>query len=420
MVLEDFYRRPATLARLRLPPLGPLLDGFCEWLGRQGFSRSVLHRRLWQVSHFNEYLRRRGIKEARDVETIHGERFIHNHLPHSRCPGRRGPRHDYAPSSVRSIIEYLSEQGLLACPSLPSRPYQELLQEFLEYLKCERSLEVRTLKVYRECVTALLEALGAPVAERVLKLSPEQVLSFFKNYTQGKGPDPRRRLRGILRLFFRFCLQKGYMERDLTEALPPMRTYKLSGVPRGISEEDASKTLSSIERTTPGALRDFAILQLLHTYGVRGIQIRVLRLDDIRWSENQIRFSACKRGKEVLEPLTDEVGESLLEYLQNGRPKKAPYAEVFLTDRTPVRPLSSAAVSALVARRILQAGVSKPTGCSHAFRHGFATRMLQHGQPLKTIADFLGHRDINTTFIYTKVDLPTLRQLPLDWPEVHP
>ncbi len=419
MVLEDFWRRPATLAQLRLPPLGPLMDGFCEWLGRQGFSRFTLRRRLWQVSHFNEYLRRQGVTDARGVETSHGERFIHNHLRRCRCPERHGRRHDGAQSSVRSIIEYLLEQGLLACPSLPSPPYQELLQEFLEYLKSERNLALRTLKAYQECVTALLEALGVPVAERLSKLSPEQVLAFFKNYTQGKGPELRRRLRGILRSFFRFCLQKGYLERDLTETLPPMRTYKLSGVPRGISEEDASKTLLSIDRTTPGALRDFAILQLLHTYGVRGVQIRVLRLDDIQWRENQIRFSACKRGKEVIEPLTDEVGESLLEYLQNGRPQ-APYAEVFLTERAPLRPLSSAAVSALVARRIRQAGVSQPKGGSHAFRHAFATRMLQHGQPLKTIADFLGHRDLNTTFIYTKVDLPTLRHLPLDWPEVQP
>ena len=145
--------------------------------------------------------------DARGVETSHGERFIHNHLPRCRCPERHGRRHDGAQSSVRSIIEYLSEQGLLACPSLPSPPYQELLQEFLDYLKSERNLALRTLKAYRECLTALLEALGAPVTERLSKLSPEQVLAFFKNYTQGKGPELRRRLRGVLRSFFRFCLQ---------------------------------------------------------------------------------------------------------------------------------------------------------------------------------------------------------------------
>jgi site-specific recombinase XerD len=65
-----------------------------------------------------------------------------------------------------------------------------------------------------------------------------------------------------------------------------------------------------------------------------------------------------------------------------------------------------------------KAGVNTYPLGSHAFRHGFASRMLEHGQSLKTIADMLGHRDINTTFIYTKVDLKTLRQLPFDWPQV--
>jgi site-specific recombinase XerD len=74
----------------------------------------------------------------------------------------------------------------------------------------------------------------------------------------------------------------------------------------------------------------------------------------------------------------------------------------------------------MVAQRLHEAGVHPPRAGSHGFRHGFATRMLQNGQSLKAIADLLGHRNINTTFIYTKVDLAALHQLPLEWPEVSP
>ena len=74
-------------------------------------------------------------------------------------------------------------------------------------------------------------------------------------------------------------------------------------------------------------------------------------------------------------------------------------------------------MTAIVARAMRRAGVTEITRGSCSFRHAFATRMLQHGQSLKVIADMLGHRDINTTFIYTKVDLKTLSSLPLDWPE---
>jgi len=228
----------------------------------------------------------------------------------------------------------------------------------------------------------------------------------------------RRSVQGTLRTFFRFCAKQGYLKRDLTQAVPRIRSYKLSSVPRGLSDEDAQKVLHAIDRTTPAGLRDFAIIQLLNTYGVRGGQVRVLRLEDIQWRQNRIRFPALKGGKEVVEPLIDEVGEALLEYLRHGRPD-AKHGEVFLTACAPFHPLrSSTNVSTMVAERMRRAGVSGCPMGSHVFRHAFASRMLRHGQSLKTIADMLGHRHINTTFIYTKVDLETLTQLPLDWPEV--
>lgn len=249
-------------------------------------------------------------------------------------------------------------------------------------------------------------------------MSSEDVITFLTQQGQGKSPSRCRRLQGVLRSFLRFCLQKGYFECDLAAAVPCIRSYKLSGVPRGISESDALKALECIDRTTPKGRRDFAIIQVLHTYGVRGGQVRALRLSDICWRENRIRFSPNKRGKEVIEPLTNQVGESLLDYLRDGRPQVA-YPEVFLTARPPFRPLRTPGViSIMVSRRLSLAGVSNPSRGSHIFRHAFATRMLQHGQSMKTIADLLGHRNINTTFIYTKVDLQALRDATLEWPEV--
>ncbi len=418
MALEDIVLRPDERARFRLPPLGSQMDGFCDWLSRQDFSQGAMHRRACQASHFNDYLRRKGIKEGQDVETSLAERFIGEHLPRCRCRRHYGGRQLRTPGSLRSFQDYLSERGLFAPSSQPSTPRQQFLQQYLDYLKCERNLADTTINQHQQYLTPLLDELGAAPTKRLRKLSPEQVLAFFTNHGQDRGPSVRRCIQGTLRVFLSFCLKQGYLKRDLTQAVPKIRTYKLSGVPRGVSDEDAHKTLECIDRTTPIGQRDFAIIQLLHTYGVRGGQLRALRLDDIQWRQDQIRFRAHKGGKEVIEPLTDEVGESLLEYLRHGRPL-APYPEVFLTTSRPFRPLRSAStLSLIVAQRMAQAGVSKPKAGTHTFRHGFASRMLQQGQSIKTIADLMGHRNINTTFIYTKVDLKTLRQLPLDWPEV--
>lgn len=417
MVLEDLFRRPSTLTRLRLPPLGPMMDGLCEWLGCRGYSPHGIRRRMRQVSHFNRYLRRRSVEDVQDVTPRHAERFIEKHAPPCRCRGRHRHRNGGPSNSMRYLIDYLSESGLLVLPSLPSSPKQELLQEYLDHLKYERHLAETTIDTHRKYLTPVLEELGAAPVKALHKLTPEKVLALFTNHVRDREVSSRRNVRGVLRSFLRFGHQKGYLERDLAEVVPQIRRYRMSDVPRGVSDEDARKTLEGINRTTPVGRRDFAMIQLLYTYGVRGSQLRALRVEDIQWRESRIRFPACKRGKEVMEPLSEEVGESLLDYLRDGRPH-ALYPEVFLTVHRPYRPLRAAArLSAIVAERMRRAGVSRPKG-SHAFRHGFATRMLQHGQSIKTIADLLGHRNINTTFIYTKVDMETLRQLPLGWPEV--
>ncbi|MDA2933342.1 tyrosine-type recombinase/integrase [Acidobacteria bacterium AH-259-D05] len=172
-------------------------------------------------------------------------------------------------------------------------------------------------------------------------------------------------------------------------------------------------------RSRPVGRRDYAMVLLLDTYGVRGAHIRALCLEDIQWRRSRIRFRSCKGGKDILDPLTDEGGESLLDYLRHDRPKTV-HREVFLTDSAPFHPLKADTLYTMIASRMRRVGVTGAALGPHALRHAFASCMLKSSQSLKTIADMLGHRTLNSTFIYTKVDFKTLQQLPLDWPEVYP
>jgi site-specific recombinase XerD len=228
-------------------------------------------------------------------------------------------------------------------------------------------------------------------------------------------------MQSALRTFLRFCWHQGYIQQRLDRAVPTLRTYKLATVPRGLTDQQAQQVLGGIHRNTDAGRRDYAILQLLYTYGVRNAQVRALRLEDIDWPQNQILFKASKRGKDIRLPLTPEVGQSLLDYLYNSRPPCS-CPQVFLTCRAPYHPLSNSnSLSAIVQRHIRTAGIDIPNEGAYAFRHGFATRMLQQGHSLKAIADMLGHRHLGTTFIYTKVDFNALKQVALEWPrEVSP
>ncbi len=418
MPLEDLFRSREALKRFRMAPLGAEMDRFGEWLREQGFCRDVVRRRVWQVSHFNQYLRDGGLQAAREVDEELAQQFIGQHLPRCRCGGGRRRQHGEVPRSVRCSLTYLCERDLLApCPQ-PALELPGVLEEFLEYLKGEGGRAQRTIDLHRRYLLAFLEEVGVASDRQALaQLRPEQVQAGFAHVTEGRGKSLPRRLQGILRNFFRFAHQHGSLQRDLAQAVPPIRSYRLSHVPQGLSEQQARKLLEGIDRTTALGRRDFAILQLLDTYGVRGGQIRALRLQDLRWREQQIHFPAHKGGKPVRVPLTEAAGEAVLEYLRQGRPP-APYPEVFLTAKAPIHPLTEpSTVSVMVASRLRQAGIDGSAKGSHAFRYGFATRMLAQGQSLKTIADLLGHRHINSSFLYTKVDLSRLRDLPLPWPE---
>ena len=225
-------------------------------------------------------------------------------------------------------------------------------------------------------------------------------------------------MQAALRTFFRFCHAQAYTPHRLDEAVPSLRAYTLATVPKALTDEQARSVLANMFPPSSDAeRRDYALLQLLYTYGVRGGQIGRLQLDDIHWATDEILFRAMKGGKDVLMPLARPVGEAILDYLSNSRPQVA-LKEVFLTSRAPYRPLmASNAISAIVRRRLTQAGIQLESMGSCAFRHCFASRMLRHGQSIKSIADLLGHRDIRTTFIYTKVDFQRLRAVALDWPE---
>ena len=416
MALELIFVSPRMLRKLRSGPLGQLLDGYCDWLLEYGFSRSTIRNHLSNASHLNDFLeasKPAGWQRlsAEDVNGFLGEyplRF------RSREPSDNHLRR--VQWSINRFIKYLKQLQLFDS-SAESDIFHPLLDPYIEWMRDYQHAAPGTLDIRSHSLSQFLQWLSPrATADGMSELTPETVERFFLSYAQKMGRSARRSMQSALRTFFRFCLHRGLVKRPLDCAVPALRTYKLATVPRGLTDEQARKILNSINRDSNAGRRDYAICRMLFTYGVRGGQVRALRLQDIDWAADLILFKALKNGKDSLLPLTGEVGESLLNYLQNGRPSCV-HNEVFLTTRAPYHPLpSSNTLSSIVSRHIRAAGISCHSKGAHAFRHNFATRMLQKGHSLKEIADVLGHRHLGTTFIYTKVDFNALKQVGLAWP----
>lgn len=417
MALELVFECPRTLSRLSNGPLGKLLDGFCNWLLSHGYRRGTIRKHLFNVSHLNEHLGgpRCGFRESLSSRDVAG--FFKTYPLLCRRQGALQGRVRRVRYSINRFLYYLRGSGLLD-PSSGQQIYQPLMAAYLKWMRDYQHASKGTIGVRCHSITQFLEWLGPEaVPEGLLRLSSDRIEEFFISYAQSMGRSARRSMQSALRTFLRFCLHNGYIEQPLDRAVPTLRTYKLATVPHGLTDIQAQQVLRCINRNSHVGRRDYAIVLLLYTYGVRGGQVRALRLEDIDWAQNQILFKASKHGKDSLLPLTDEVGEALLDYLQYSRPPYA-YPHVFLTCRAPYHPFPhSSSLSAIVDRRIRVAGIEIPSKGAHAFRHCFATRMLHKGHSLKAVADVLGHRHLQTTFIYTKVDFNALKQVPLEWPE---
>lgn len=304
---------------------------------------------------------------------------------------------------------------------VPPNSASELLDEYAECWRRVRHLMPETIREHRTYLDRFVEVNTFDCSEQLLEwLCGSHLLRFAVDYAQTHGPGSQRWMQESLRNFLRFCHYRGYISAALWHAVPSRRRRRLDHIPKSLPDESIEQLLASIDRNCPLGRRDTAIILTATTYGVRGVQLRTLQLEDIDWQAEEIHFNAAKGGKALRLPLTATVGNAILDYLQRGRSNEAPYSEIFLQARAPFKPFRwSGSFSNIVSRRLQQAGIELPEGVSrglHGFRHAFAARLTGR-EPLKHIADLLGHRDIGSTFIYTKVNFDELADTALPWPE---
>lgn len=293
-----------------------------------------------------------------------------------------------------------------------------VLHQFAEWLRFDRCLQPGTVTIRLTSGREFLRTIagGADSQACIRALTPSSVESYFVGYAATAGYASRRNMACALRLFLQFSGDRRWVDPALREAVPTLRTYRLDRVVRGIEDQQIRRLLDAVSGSSPGEIRDRAILLILATYGVRRCQICALRLDDIQWGTRRILFREQKGGKPVEHELSAPAAQALARYLREVRPR-IDHPEVFLRLERPILPLGRAAVSQAVRRRFEQAGIKSTSKGTHLFRHAFATRQLREGRSLKIIADLLGHRSLTSTTIYTKVDQPALREVAVEWPE---
>lgn len=298
--------------------------------------------------------------------------------------------------------------GRWQAPLVVPPPYADRIAAYRDYMSRERGLASATVDRRCQVVQKFLDRLAdkrQPLDQVTAVQVDDALIHAIK-----EGRLARITVRTYataLRAFFHYAETNGWCRRGLAGSIRGPRLFAQEGLPSAPSWEDVCRLLATTEGDEPQVIRDRAILLLLTTYGCRAGDVVRLRLEDIDWQRERIHFTRSKQRRTQTYPLAASVGEALVRYLKV-RPRSH-HREVFLRLVAPLRPLSSITVWWVVGPRLRTLGVSLRHHGPHALRHACATHLLKQGFSLQQIGQYLGHRDLECTQRYAKVDIDGLR-----------
>jgi integrase/recombinase XerD len=396
-----------------------------EQLTLARYAPTVIVRYVVFARVFLRYLAKRHVR-LDEVEPAH----VSKHLT---CELRRyRQRHGRAPTSmirwrsshtagIHQLLRVVRGRWPIAptARSASEAYSNDLLGEFARWLHEQRGLAVRSIDVLVAEARRFLAWYVGTAGE--IDLAALR-LSDIDAYVQSRCPALRRVSRKNvtqqLRCFLKFLHITGRTASDLAAGVISPMLYTCEAMPSLLDPEQIRAVLASTRQDhSAKGRRDYAILLLLATYGLRAGEIAQLRLEDVDWHADRLSVRHTKTGFGSVLPLVPAVGDALLAYLRRGRPVTNA-REVFVHAKAPYRPFSrGSSLYLLVRLRLEAAGVSPPGKCGpHTFRHARAVSLLRASVVTKTIGDLLGHRSAESTRPYLKLATDDLREVALEIP----
>ncbi len=404
--------RPRSHPQWRaLPIIGPLLDEFLRWLQDKHYTLLTIASYLQVLPKLVDWLHRRRIKTL--------SQLTHQDLQLAYDQYRPGKQ---APSWVIGALDrFLCECHLVSQGDVPKpTPVEVEVVSFEHYLRQSRGLTETTIHNHAGLLRRFLQFLRIDQHPGGLhRLQVVQVEGFLRQSARTNNRFSLQHIVATIRAFLRWQHAQGVLSRPLHLRIDTPRVYRGERLPRALPWARVQALLQSIDRSDPFGRRDFTILYLAAAYGLRSSELVRLTLDDIDWRGRNLRIIQTKTRQSIQLPLSDEAANVLIGYLRKARPK-SPQRHLFMRMRAPIIPLKPASVSDLLDHRIRCSGLDLPPFGTHVLRHSFAMRLMQQGATIKTIGDTLGHRDIESTSIYLRLNVDDLREVALPAPAIPP
>lgn len=421
-MLDRIFLARDVRHRIRGNPIGTVLEQFVEYLVQRGYRPGTVHQYMFAAEHFGHWLGR----ERLNLQAF--EQFMSKHLPTCRCKKPAVCNMNCVRASLNRLREMLEIPTPSSCERLHLGTFsRRIVSDYEQHLREVQGLANSTIH-FRLCnAAAMLSTFHVRSIREIRALRPQNITAFITKRLSGRSTAGGQVVTSATRSFLRFLLMRGFLTRDLTGVVLSPANWRLSGLPKVVDRVDLEKLIQTCcDNGSDGlAGRDRAILLCLIDLGLRASDVAALRMEGVEFVSGTLSLHCPKQRSTTVVPMTQRLLVALESYLCKSRPVTTPditsrAGHLFVTHRAPVgRAMTASGIRNVVRRRAVQAGLQDRITGTHVIRHSVACTMLRGGASLKQIADLLGHRSIDTTSIYAKVDLGSLARVAMPWPESH-
>lgn len=281
------------------------------------------------------------------------------------------------------------------------------LVKYDNYLQIQRNLSENTIKAYMRDLSAFSEFVENFWQLDLLEVDHHLIRDYLAvlHRKQLKQSSISRHLAAI-KGFYKYLTKLEVIKKNPSSVIKMPKKGKY--LPRSFTVDEMKWFLSSIDKSTPLGLRDKAIFELLYASGIRLHELILLNIGSIDTKMEYIRVLG-KGRKERIVPLGEHAAYAVVEYLEKSRPKLCKTSEALFVNNRGNR-LTERGVQYLLNKRIEQTTLNKHIS-PHSIRHSFATHLLDAGADLRVVQELLGHANLSTTQIYTKVSRSRLKSV---------
>ncbi|MCU4162083.1 tyrosine-type recombinase/integrase [Acidiphilium sp. AL] len=392
---------PKVHARYAASANGALLDDFAAWLVSAGYARHAAHGHVRRLKQALERMVSAPLARDTKIAAASLSQAFTSPTAQESFQGTR-----------RAFEHFLTARGQLLTEPDAGR-FTPLVDAYRRHLLEVRGLAVSTIEQHIATTESFLtQALSADAP--LLELSVLAVERFVATEGRRLKRQSLQHIVARLRAFLRFCFDQNEV-RERLDVIDTPRVYRGELPPRALAWPLVQRLLRSIDRSSQLGWRDYAILHLMAHYGLRPSEIVTLTLGSIDWQAQTVRVRQCKTRSDLILPLTGQTMRMLRRYLYRGRSGSA-RPELFLRARTPSGPLTHCAVDDLYQKRARMSGLPLQGTSPYCLRHSFAMRLLDRGVGIKVIGDLLGHRTLESTCVYLRLQTGALREVALPLP----